>query len=752
MSNQTDIPGAAIPSGSRAIARVAVDLSLDREFDYLIPPALANDVKLGGQVIIPFGRSERRGWVTGFRDHSERADLKAILRPAGGKPLLENRILELARWLADYYCAPLETALRAALPAAVRRRGARFAEQATVAVTASGRAPEAASALNRAPKQAAALAASIQAGDGALLAALATETGLGDAPFRTLAKRGFLTLDKGRRLRDPHAGETLLRTEPLALMPQQADALALVRQALDTRQPPVLLLHGVTGSGKTEIYLQAIAHVLARGESAIVLVPEIALTPQTTERFRGRFGEQVAVLHSHLSDGERHDEWHRIRDGLARIVVGARSALFAPAPRLGLIVVDEEHEPTYKQDETPRYHARDMAVLRGHMEKCVVLLGSATPSLESWRNARLGRYALVRMPHRVDHREMPEMRIVDMRVETEREGKAHLFSRELVTAMQDRLARAEQTILFLNRRGYATAVLCPTCGHKAACRDCSVSLTWHKRRNELICHICGRREPPPAVCPACRDPAIRYAGVGTERMEETLAKFFPKARIARMDSDSMTARHAYRRVLGDFRVGKIDILVGTQMIAKGLDFPNVTLVGVVYADQSLHLPDFRAGERTFQLLTQVAGRAGRGDLGGEVIVQTYTPFHPAIQAARRLDFATFADQELAFREEAGYPPFTHLTCLTARGPEEAATRGALERFRAALLPRLPAGVVCSEAAPAPLERAQGLFRFQLMLRAASARGITRPLRATLCEFMWPRDVRAVVDVDAQHLL
>jgi primosomal protein N' (replication factor Y) len=375
-----------------------------------------------------------------------------------------------------------------------------------------------------------------------------------------------------------------------------------------TEAKPILLF-GVTGSGKTEVYLQGIQHALDQGKGAIMLVPEISLTPQTLERFRGRFGNEIAVLHSHLSEGERHDEWHRIRSGKARIVVGARSALFAPVENLGVILVDEEHEGSYKQEEAPRYHARDVAVMRGKMHKAAVVLGSATPSVESYHNALRGKYELVRLSRRVDDRQMPNLRIIDMRLDSGVSGKPGILSRDLVDAVRLRMDRGEQTMLFLNRRGFSTSMICPTCGHVATCPNCSVSLTFHKHAGELRCHYCGEAQRVPDRCPnaECRDPAFKFSGTGTERVESIIRQCFPHAVIQRMDRDTMTAKDSYRKVLGDFRTGKIDILVGTQMIAKGLHFPNVTLVGVINADTTLNIPDFRAAERTLQLLIQVAG-------------------------------------------------------------------------------------------------------------------------------------------------
>jgi len=494
--------------------------------------------------------------------------------------------------------------------------------------------------------------------------------------LKKLEEAHLITITPEISERDPYANEVILPTQPLTLNAEQSAALSKITGAMD-REPSAaasFLLHGVTGSGKTEIYLRAIAHALERGTGAIVLVPEISLTPQTVERFKARFSSGnlktlVAVLHSHLSAGERHDEWQKIRQGRARIVIGARSAIFSPIEKLGLIIVDEEHEYSYKQEESPHYNARDCAVVRAQLESAVVVLGSATPSLESYYNARIGKYTLLELPTRVDDQKMPLVRVVDMRLEARREKGTPIFSQMLRERILQRLERGEQTILFLNRRGYASSLQCPKCGFVAGCPNCSVSLTYHRHNQRLICHICGYTSAAPTVCPEpnCKNPAIRYAGVGTERVEETLPKLFPKARIARMDSDSLKRKDDYRRILGDFRTGKIDILLGTQMIAKGLHFPNVTLVGIIYADLALHMPDFRAGERTFQLLTQVAGRAGRGEIEGEVVVQAFTPFHPAIQYARRHDFLGFYEQEIEFREQLNYPPLSRIAMLTFRG-------------------------------------------------------------------------------------
>jgi primosomal protein N' (replication factor Y) len=527
-----------------------------------------------------------------------------------------------------------------------------------------------------------------------------------------------------------------------------------------TRSSAVFLLHGVTGSGKTEIYLQAIAHALDRGMGAIVLVPEISLTPQTVERFKARFSSGklqtlVAVLHSHLSAGERHDEWHKIRQGSARIVIGARSAIFAPVDPLGLIIVDEEHEHSYKQEESPRYHARDVAVVRGQMEGAVVVLGSATPSMESFYNARRGKYQLLEMPSRVDDQKMPIVRVVDLRKENRKAKGPQIFSEELKEAITQRLEKREQTILFLNRRGYSTSLQCPQCGYVAECPNCSVSLTFHRAAQKLLCHICSHAAQVPKVCPApkCGNPAIRYSGLGTERVEDTLTRLFPRARVKRMDSDALKRKDDFRRILGDFRAGKIDILVGTQMIAKGLHFPNVTLVGIIYADLSLHIPDFRAGERTFQLLTQVAGRAGRGDVEGEVFVQAFTPFHPAIQYARRHDFIGFYEQEIEFRQQLKYPPLSRIALLVLKGRNEDKVKFSADHLRREMQKETVSlrDLVIAGPAPAPLARAESFYRYQLMLRTRQMSALSRRLAKLIETLQLPDDVMLAVDIDPVNL-
>jgi primosomal protein N' (replication factor Y) len=605
-----------------------------------------------------------------------------------------------------------------------------------------------------------------------LLSELVTLAETTAATVRKLEDRGLLTITNEISERDPYAKETILASQPLIVNPAQAVALEKIKAA----KSGTFLLHGVTGSGKTEVYLQAIAHALEQGKGAIVLVPEISLTPQTVERFKARFSSGklqtlVAVLHSHLSAGERHDEWHKIRQGRARIVIGARSAIFAPVEPLGLIIVDEEHEHTYKQEESPRYHARDVAVMRGQMENAVVVLGSATPSLESFYNCQKGKFSLLTLPERVDDQKMPRVRVVDMRQAAYKEKGPPIFTPQLKEAITQRLEKGEQTILFLNRRGYSSSLVCEKCGHVCECPNCSLAMTYHRPESALRCHICGWSEQVPAVCPnvECKNPKIRYSGLGTQKVEDVLGKLFPRARIRRMDADVMKKKDDYRKVLDAFKHGDIDILIGTQMIAKGLHFPNVTLVGIIYADSALHQPDFRAGERTFQLLTQVSGRAGRGDIEGEVFVQAFTPFHPAIQYARRHDFNGFFEQELEFRKQLNYPPFSRVALLTLKGRNEEKVKFSAEFLKRKLeqMDEAPttndktktdspvvirhSKLQISGPAPAPLARAENLYRFHLMLRTRAMSRLSQSLAKITANLALPDDVTLTVDIDPVNL-
>jgi primosomal protein N' (replication factor Y) len=742
--------------------RVIIDRAIHRELDYSVPETLAHRVGVGSRVRVPFRDRSALGTVVATLEQSDVKGIRPIDAVVGEAPTVSEPLLELARWMSTYYCCPLETVMRSLLPQVIRRAEIGWKKQLFVHPRREIDKEEVEKLRKRAPRQAELLEAISKLTAPVRATELLRRISLDNQTLRALAKRGLVDLREEAVERDPHADEQFVATTNLELNDEQALALKQIVEALESpKSARPILLHGVTGSGKTEIYLQAIRATLDRGRSAIVLVPEISLTPQTVERFKGRFApaaagqDAVAVLHSHLSEGERHDEWHKIHSGRARIVIGARSAIFAPLKDLGLIIVDEEHESTYKQEEAPRYHARDVAVVRAKIEQCVTVLGSATPSLESYHNAAIGKYRLAPLTQRVDQKQMPLMRIVDLRQERRKEKAAAILSEKLRAAIDDRLEKREQTILFLNRRGFSTSLLCSNCGEARNCPNCSVALTFHRHpavAGRLSCHLCGHTAAVPKKCPACGKDALIYYGFGTERVESTVAQIFPKAVVRRMDADSMTRKEAYRETLRNFRTGKIDILVGTQMIAKGLHFPNVTLVGIINADLSLHLPDFRAGERTFQLLTQVAGRAGRGETPGEVFVQTYTPFSPSIQFARHHDFAGYFQQELEFRERCDFPPFKHGVLMTVRSPHEGRAKLSAETLKRRLKEALAEQFILGDATPAPLEKLQGQFRFHILIRGEAIMRLSRLIRETLDKLPLPEDVTATVDVDPYQLL
>ena len=738
------------------IARVTLEIALRREFDYSIPAEFEGRVEVGTRVKVPFGHRTVVGVVTEIVGSSSQTQLRPVADVLGTRSLVTPKVLALARWIAAYYCCPVETALKSVLPEAVRREEAGWRERLHVHFLPAPATPPVLTKRQEAILRIIEEWRSLPLQDLLRIGETTAET------VRKLEDRGLVSIAPQIDERDPYARERILPTTPLALNDEQSVALEKIKASMASGAERPFLLHGVTGSGKTEVYLQAIRHALELGRGAIVLVPEISLTPQTVERFKARFSTGdprtlVAVLHSHLSSGERHDEWHKIRDGRARIVIGARSAIFAPVEPLGLVIVDEEHEHSYKQEESPRYHARDVAVVRAQREGAVVVLGSATPSVESFHNVRKGKYTLLEMTRRIDDRRLPIVRVIDMRQEPRppRGGAPSVFSRPLREAIRARLERSEQTMLFLNRRGFSTSLQCLKCGHACGCPNCSVSLTYHRAARKLMCHICGHEEGVPERCPApgCGDPSIRFAGLGTERVEDALRTGFPKARIERMDSDTLKRKEDYRRILTEFRLGRIDILVGTQMIAKGLHFPNVTLVGIVHADLSLHQADFRAGERTFQLLTQVSGRAGRGDVEGEVFVQSFTPFHPAIQYARRHDFIGFYDQEVEFREQLRYPPFARVALLTLRGRNEDKVKLFIEHLRRELGKRFGdwKNLIIAGPAPAPLVRAESHFRHQIMLRTVAMSRLSTDLGLLVAEWPLPEDLHLTVDIDPVNL-
>ncbi len=742
---------------SRRYVSVAVPVPLHRAFTYAVPEG--SDARPGCRVRVPFQRRSLVGLIVdGPREAPpEGLDprrIRAVTEVLDPAPLLTDELLNLASWLARYYHAtpgaayllPVPAAFlggREGRPAPPARRTALFARRL--------RDPEPGERIGAAMDRALSWLGTVPE---ASASDVREATGVGTETLRRLARRGLISLTPREVARDPFADLVVERDEPPALTDEQAAAVARVEAKLGSFAG--FLLHGVTGSGKTEVYLRLIDAVLRRGQTALVLVPEIALTPQLVARFRARLGDRVAVQHSGLGPAARHEQWERIRDGELPVVIGARSALFAPLRALGLIVVDEEHEGSFKQETPPRYHARDLALVRGRLVGAPVVLGSATPSLESWANSLSGKLQRVSMGRRVGERPMPRVELVDLRtapmaasVQGER-----IFSQTLLDAVVDNAARGEQSLLFVNRRGFASVVLCRACGETLSCPSCSVTYTWHRRRRRLVCHYCQRVESLPSRCPACGDDALQEVGFGTERVVDALAAAAPSLRVGRMDRDTTRGR-ALTELLGRFRAGALDVLVGTQMLAKGHDFPRVTLVGVLLAEQSLRLPDLRASERTFQLLTQIAGRAGRAERPGRVLVQTFLPEHYALQHAARHDAQGFLTEELARRRERGLPPWTHLALLRVDSPRpERAERAAYDLARA-LHPLAGPSLVVRGPFPAPIERVNDRFRFQVLLYAtdrAQRRRALDALMAHLDQAELPRDVHVALDVDPYSFL
>ena len=726
-------------------------------YDYRVPETLKGTLRAGQRVQVPLGKGDRLvvGYCTAVATKPVGTrSLKELRNIVDAEPLLSPPMLRLTAWMADYYLCPLGQVLQAVVPSGVRgQAGTR--EMTFLSVPPDIARQLAAGTLKLGAKQADALRI-LSASPRPLTPpelAQAAKCTLG--PIAELRKKKLVVADV-RRISQVELDEVpAAREDHLSLNDDQQVALERIMAALTAPRHETILMHGVTGSGKTEVYIRAIEQVISFGRQAIVLVPEISLTPQTRSRFRSRF-QSVAVLHSHLSDAERHWHWQRIAAGEVQVIVGARSAVFAPVRNLGLIVIDEEHDHSFKQGESPRYHARDVALKRAMLENIPLVLGSATPSLESWYEAKQGRFTLVELPKRVSDRPLPLVATIDLRDEFRNRASRGAVSRQLHQAIDQALQNDGQVILLLNRRGYSTHIQCPACGYVVKCPDCDLPLTHHREGNKVICHYCDFEDFAPAKCPDCRFDGIRYSGLGTQRLEAELKARFPGVPILRMDSDTMQRPGSHELALDRFRAGEIKILVGTQMIAKGLDFPNVTLVGVVNADTALHFPDFRAAERTFQLVTQVAGRTGRGDKGGRVLVQTFSPDHFAIAAAVRHDYQSFAAAELPIRSEHGYPPYTGMIRLIVRGEQEqvaeqfAARAVELMRQAAAAATGLEARIL--GPAPCPIARLRGKFRFHALLSSSIPDELRRVVGEVTKDLEPPQDVQWVVDVDAVDLL
>lgn len=744
------------PAGPRV--HVAIHRPVRQEFTYAVPAELAARAVPGARVVVPFGSLREVGVVVGhaLEDADGGRRMRSILKVLDEEPLIDEEILSLTRWMAAEYACSWGEAVHAVLPAGFKREKSR----ATVllARVAEGVGADALAQLEEKwPKQHRLLRTLLDVGEGIELRDVLKQLNLSRAPAQTLEKNGLITLERVPAARDPFAGtgsaRDNARVRPAALMPDQLRAVEALNAAVDARSARCFLLEGVTGSGKTEVYLAAIEHALAQGRGAIVLVPEIALTPQTVGWFRSRFGT-VAVLHSGMTDAHRRETWLGVKHGDARVVVGARSALFAPVADLGVIVVDEEHEPSFKQDSTPRYHTRDVAARRAQLAGAVCVLGSATPSLETWERARRGSYGHLHLPLRASGRALPPVEVLDLRLERRARGGTGLFTERLAHLMKETLGRKEQAILFQNRRGFAPVLWCAACKETLRCKDCDMSLTWHRRIDKLVCHSCCEEHGMPSACPACTAPRLRPLGAGSERIEQELGRLFPNARVRRMDSDTMRRREDYERVLGEFGAGDVDVLVGTQMIAKGLDFPRVTLVGIVDADGALHLPEFRAAERTFQLIAQVSGRAGRGEAPGRIVVQTHMPDHPAVQHAARHDFRGFAKTESELRAELGYPPHGRLLRVLFDDTDAERVEAAAARVTAQLEDALVGtSVEVLGPAPAPFAQLRGRHRRHTLLKCPlEGPEFVRARELLVAAILDTGRVRATIDVDPQSLL
>jgi primosomal protein N' (replication factor Y) len=760
---QRDLFGEPEPAGEPAsglYADVVFDRPLDQAYAYAVPESLREVVAVGKRVLAPFGKGDRAtvGYCIRLSEQAPDRPVKELRRVLDDVAILTPDLLRLTRWMADYYLCGWGRVLNAVVPSGVRE-GAGI--RTLVLVEAMPESELNAPAPKLPPKQAAALTHLRAAGRPVEPRRLARQAGCGQGPIDALVEKG-LARRLVRRV-DQFTGTLEETGEPeptVTLNADQLQAWTPVEQALKSGGFHAFLLHGVTGSGKTEIYLRAIEEVVRQGKEAVVLVPEISLTPQTIQRFRGRCGE-VAVLHSHLGEAERGGYWRRVAAGQVNVVVGARSAVFAPTRRLGLIVIDEEHEGSFKQESTPRYHARDVAVMRARLENIPILLGSATPSLESYHNAERGQYTLLSLPNRVLNRPLPQVNLVDLRHEARGGGRVQALSPTLERAMRDALREGGQVMLLLNRRGFSTYVHCTACGQVAACKFCDLALTYHREREVVLCHYCGYEQPPPERCAQCGRLAVRYQGLGTEKLQKEIEDRFPDHVVRRMDSDTMRRPGSHARVLAAFKRGLIHILLGTQMIAKGLDFPSVTLVGVINADIGLHVPDFRAAERTFQLLAQVAGRTGRGPNGGRVLVQTFNPEHPCIALATTHDYARFADTELPHRKLHQYPPYQRLVRLIVRSRDAEAAAAYADGLAKAFqqtLPLLktpeggPAVVRLLGPAEAPVFRLKGYCRYHFQLQSPSAASLHQLLRAVLPTQRPPADVEFTVDVDPHNML
>lgn len=736
-----------MPSQERKqVAEVLVEVparEINRPFDYLIPTHLQQVISQGSRVVVPFGPRKVQGYVLQLKDKQATTEaathkLKEIEHILDEFPPLTQELIELGKWMSLEYVCFLITALQALLPAVLKSKTKKIVHErkdgeletkyqvndkvtkkSIAMVSPIGSAEELADEKlqlsNRAKKQKEIIEYFQNDPQPIPLVELLEMCATTRSTVKQLEQSGILKIEQQEVGRDPYQDRKFVQTEALPLTKEQQNAFEEIRSCVVQGEYKTFLLHGVTGSGKTEIYLQTIAYAMSKGKEAIVLVPEISLTPQMVERFKGRFGEQVAVIHSRLSAGERYDEWRKIRQGKVKVAIGARSALFSPFQNLGIIIVDEEHESSYKQEENPKYHARDVAIFRGQYHQAPVILGSATPTLESYARAQKGVYQLINLEERVQGRPLPKVEIVDMRSELH-EGNRSMFSRVLFDKITNCLEREEQMVLFLNRRGFSTFVMCRDCGFVQQCPHCDISLTYHKVTQSHRCHYCGYSEKQVQQCPECESEHIRFFGTGTQKVEEELHKHFPGIRVVRMDVDTTQKKGSHERLLQNFRDQRADVLLGTQMIAKGLDFEKVTLVGVIAADSLLHLPDFRAAEKTFQLLTQVSGRAGRHQLLGEVVVQTYTPEHYSVIAAAEHNYLSFYQQEMNHRHQRGYPPYYYITLITFTHEDIPVLVRACEQSVQWLKKQISVNSIVLGPVASPIPKIKDRYRYQCMIK------------------------------------
>jgi primosomal protein N' (replication factor Y) len=729
-------------------ASILLDVGVDKPLDYRVPDSLQNLCKPGIRVQVPVRGRPQRGTILALKASSEVASVQNILELLSERTAVSSELFQLAEWMAKYYSTPLRRVLKVMMPAPLRKNSQ---QKKQLFITSNLSRPELAKACEeirrKSPVQAEVLDALLLHPKGLFLSELLEKAKTTNSPIKTLIKKKLLHAEPIFYERSPIDDQEVVPTKPKILREEQEISLSKITHSLEKNSFHAHLIYGVTGSGKTEIYLQAIDFALKQGKGVILLVPEIMLTSQTLERIQSRFSEKVALLHHRLSDGERHATWQKIQDGALRIVMGARSAVFSPVKNLGLIIIDEEHESSYKQnEEQPTYHARDIALMRGKLENATVVLGSATPSLESYHNALEKRFELSTL---VKKNSSP-VHIVDMKAEFAKAKGFTLFSERLIDALKKRKSLGEQTILLLNRRGYHTSCLCTSCGEVAKCPNCSLSLTYHQSEEILSCHQCDFRSPPLHACPKCKaEKTMKYKGAGTELVERSLHALLPDLRTLRLDADTTRHKGSHELIFQKFRSGKADVLIGTQMVAKGLHFPAVTLVGVLNADGALNIPDFRASEKSFQLLTQVAGRAGRGELEGEVIIQTHLPTHSTIGHAKNQDYISFFNEEIEARKLFGYPPFCHLARLVFSGTKEESTKEFAQLFRKELISHLPPSFQIMPVVPCGYPKIQERFRFQFLIKGTRSFLLSQKLQLVQQKLPLRGDMRLLIDIDPE---